>query len=123
MRSAIVSTRPYRAGTRRVHDLLLHALRSFRLNQPEYEWTALATAFYATNARGWHSREGQFIDFNQLAGRLMRQDQPQGVCYGQHRIYTLTMLLRIDDQMRNLEHQPDWLPIPLEVPSMNIFAA
>lgn len=93
-------------GPGRVQDLLLHALRSFRLNQQEYEWTTLATAFYLNNAAGWHSREGQFIDFNQLADRLMRQDQPQGVCYGQHRIYTLTMLLRIDQQMRNQEHQP-----------------
>ena len=29
----------------------------------------------------------------------MRQEQPLGVCYGQHRLYTLAMILRIESQM------------------------
>ncbi|TWU06073.1 hypothetical protein [Stieleria varia] len=87
-------------GVADVRGLLENALLGFRLNQREYEWTTLATAFYATNGRHWFTTEGQRVDFNVLAKRIMRQSQPQGVCYGQHRLYTLTILLRIDDQMR-----------------------
>ena len=87
--------------TGNVGDLLNHAVFTFRLNQREYEWTILALAFYASNGDAWQTAEQQILDFNRLADRLMRQRQPQGVCYGQHRLYTLTMLLRIDDQMQN----------------------
>ena len=80
-------------------DLLKHASRTFSLNQREYEWTALALAFYATNGQPWFTTEGQQIDFDALAARIMRQQQPEGVCYGQHRLYTLTLMLRIDSQM------------------------
>ncbi|MCA9264924.1 MAG: hypothetical protein KDA60_13785 [Planctomycetales bacterium] len=87
-------------GKARVGDILHHALVTFRLNQREYEWTTLAAAMYAVDGSAWVTREGQQIDFDALARRIMRQAQPEGVCYGQHRLYTLTMLLRIDDQMQ-----------------------
>ncbi|MDM4017210.1 hypothetical protein [Roseiconus lacunae] len=88
-------------GIGTVRDVLAYGLNQFCVNQREYEWTALATAFYATSGAGWYTCEGQEIDFNTFADRLMRQEQPEGVCYGQHRLYTLTMLLRIDDQMQS----------------------
>ena len=88
-------------GVGTVHDLLVNSLMSFRLNQKEYEWTALSAAFFVRDGSAWYSREGQRIDFNQFAKRIMRQRQPQGVCYGQHRLYALTVLLRIDEQMRS----------------------
>jgi hypothetical protein len=81
-------------------DLIEHATNSFRLNQKEYEWTTLALAFYAADAQPWVTQEGQEVDFNRLAKRLMRQLQPQGVCYGQHRVYTLVVLLRINEQIK-----------------------
>lgn len=87
-------------GPGTIRDLLQHGLLSFQLNQHEYEWTALATALYATSDADWRTLEGELVDFNRLAERLMRQEQPLGVCYGQHRLYTLAMFLRIDEQMR-----------------------
>ena len=83
-----------------VGELLQNALRSFSLNQREYEWTVLALAFYVTDGGDWASFEGQNLNFDMLAKRMMRQQQPQGVCYGQHRLYSLTMLIRIDQQIR-----------------------
>ena len=87
-------------GEDQVGSILNHALENLRINQREYEWTALSAAFYAQNGRPWYSADGQAIDVNVLSKRIMRQTQPQGVCYGQHRLYTLTMLLRIDDLMK-----------------------
>ncbi len=89
------------SGNDQVAGILQNAVRNFRLNQREYEWTVLAAAFYAQDGSPWYTVEGQEVDFNVMAKRIMRQTQPLGVCYGQHRLYTLTMLLRIDDQTQN----------------------
>ncbi|QDT12342.1 hypothetical protein [Planctomycetes bacterium K23_9] len=88
-------------GKDQVAGILQNAIRNFRVNQREYEWTALAAAFYAQDGRPWYTVEGQEVDFNVMAKRIMRQTQPLGVCYGQHRLYTLTMLLRIDEQIQD----------------------
>lgn len=84
----------------RLIDMVRDGVMNFSLNQREYEWTTLALAYYAANDSPWYSPEGQEITYNYLAKRIMRETQPDGVCYGQHRLYTLTMLLRIDQQMR-----------------------
>lgn len=86
---------PERRGT--VRDLLDQTLASFQLNQHEYEWTALVFALYARDGSPWYTDEGERIDFNRLADRLMRQPYIHGVCFGNHRLFTLTMLLRLDD--------------------------
>ena len=95
----------------KVDGQLIHMVRdgvmNFSLNQREYEWTTLALAFYAANNSPWYSPEGQQITYDYLAKRIMRETQPDGVCYGQHRLYTLTILLRIDDQMRAQTQNPD----------------
>ncbi|MFK7768965.1 MAG: hypothetical protein AB8B55_17215 [Mariniblastus sp.] len=82
-----------------MRDLIRYGVNSFSLNQREYEWTTVMLAFYSADAKPWFTQEGQEINFDRLATRIMRQQQPQGVCYGQHRLYTLTMMLRIDEQM------------------------
>lgn len=82
-----------------MRDLLVGALRDFRLNQQEYEWTTIAAAAFAADDAAWVSREGERITFDQLAQRLMRQQWVQGVCYGNHRLFTLAALLRLDDQV------------------------
>ena len=87
-----------RQGPRTMEALLNRALGDFRLNQREYEWTTLALVLYAEDGQPWVSCEGQEIHFDRLARRLMRQEQPQGVCYGQHRLYTLTVLLRAHEE-------------------------
>jgi hypothetical protein len=84
----------------RLIDMVRDGVMNFSLNQREYEWTTLALAFYAADNSPWYSPEGQQISYDYLAKRIMRETQPDGVCYGQHRLYTLTILLRIDQQMR-----------------------
>lgn len=85
-------------GAASMRDLVNHTFRSFRLNQKEYEWTAVAWALYAPRRSEWYTSDRQQITFERLAIRMMRQQQPQGVCYGQHRLYSLTLMLRVDEQ-------------------------
>ena len=87
------------SGEFRVRDILENALREFSLNQPEYEWTTLSLALYAPSNEPWVSSEGQRISFDLLADRIMRQSLSQGVCYGQHRLYSLVMMVRIQDEI------------------------
>ena len=84
-------------GTTSVDSIFRGALRSFQLNQQEYEWTTLALILHAQDAETWYSNEGQQISFDLLADRIMRQSYSQGVCYGNHRLYTLAILLRADE--------------------------
>ncbi|MCA9245658.1 MAG: hypothetical protein KDA42_01055 [Planctomycetales bacterium] len=85
------------AGAKQFRDMVEQALRDFSLNQFEYEWSALTFALYLESNQPWMSKEGQWIDFDRIADRLMREEAPLGVCYGNHRLYTLTAFLRVDD--------------------------
>ena len=51
--------------------------------------------------RSWVTSEGQQVDFDMLARRIMREKMPQGVCFGNHRLYTLAIMLRIDEKPEN----------------------
>ncbi len=73
------------------------AIRDFSLNQVEYEWSTMAFALFTPPVNRWYSSEGQEITYDRLARRIMRQELPQGVCFGNHRLYTLVILLRIDE--------------------------
>ncbi len=84
-------------GTITYQDMLLDSMESFQLNQVEYEWSALTYASFFPHAKQWFSSEGQQITFDRLADRLMREPLHRGVCYGNHRLYTLAAMLRIDD--------------------------
>jgi len=86
---------PTRATTYRA--LLEQSLRDFSLNQHEYEWSALTYALFLPHVDGWRTSEGQWITFDALAGRLMREEWPRGVCFGNHRLFTLTVFLRVDE--------------------------
>jgi hypothetical protein len=77
-------------------------LRDFSLNQVEYEWSAMTFAMFLPPANSWQTKEGQEMNFDRIADRIMRQDQPQGVCFGNHRLYSLVVLLRVDDEERIL---------------------
>ena len=78
--------------------LLEQSLRDFSLNQTEYEWSALAYSLYLPPTTRWTSSEGQEVTFDRIARRIMRQAAGQGVCYGNHRLHALTVLLRVDEQ-------------------------
>lgn len=88
----------FERGEGNVSQLLRQAAKDFSLNQIEYEWSTLAFALYRPNQTEWFTTENQRISFDRLARRIMRQDLPQGVCYGNHRLYTLTALLRLHAQ-------------------------
>ncbi|PHS12717.1 MAG: hypothetical protein COA78_07985 [Blastopirellula sp.] len=90
-------------GSAKVEDLLVQSMRSFLVNQKEYEWTTVAAALYATGSTSWTSSEGERVTFDVLAKRIMRQPWAQGVCYGNHRLYSLALLLQIDDQITLFE--------------------
>ncbi len=77
--------------------MLEYSLRQFSLNQLEYEWSVAAYAMYLPPVTAWRSGEGQELTFDRLAVRLMREQLPRGVCLGNHRLYTLVLLLRVDD--------------------------
>lgn len=87
-------------GNAAYRDLLKQALLSFRLNQQEYEWTTLALALYAPTTETWVTREGQEVSFDRLADRIIREPLNKGVCFGNHRLYTLAILLRVDEQQQ-----------------------
>lgn len=74
----------------------------FRLNQAEYEWSVLVFLHYYAHLKHWYTGEGQRVTWDLLADRLMRQRLAQGVCYGNHRLYTLAILLRVDDTKKLL---------------------
>lgn len=78
--------------------MIQEALKSFSLNQVEYEWSALVFALYLDHPQSWVTTEGQRVDFDALSERIMRQQPTKGVCYGNHRLHALVMLLRVDEQ-------------------------
>jgi hypothetical protein len=86
------------SGQSTLRALLDRSVATFHLNQTEYEWSVLSFALYARDGRPWFTSEGDQIDFNRMAKRIMRQRLEQGVCFGNHRLFTLAMLLRIDQQ-------------------------
>lgn len=93
-------TTPSRQTTYRA--LVEQALSDFSLNQIEYEWTAMTLALLMPGTSRFISREGQEISFDRLADRIMREALPQGVCFANHRIYALVLLVRVDERERIL---------------------
>jgi hypothetical protein len=85
-------------GDTTLTTLIRASLANFSLNQGEYEWSTLIQALCLQDLSGWTTSEGQRIDFNRLSERLMRQRLKQGVCFGNHRLYTLAALLQIDER-------------------------
>lgn len=81
-----------------VRAIMEQALRDFSLNQFEYEWSALVFALHVKSPGRWVTKDGQEIDFDMIADRIMRQELPQGVCRGMHRMHALVMLLRVNEQ-------------------------
>lgn len=85
------------SGEYELRDVFNESLRKFSLNQTEYEWSTLAYLHYIPHVKTWYTTEGQKITWERLADRLMRQRLAQGVCFGNHRLHALAMLLRVDE--------------------------
>ncbi|MEX1229137.1 MAG: hypothetical protein WEB58_02780 [Planctomycetaceae bacterium] len=92
-------------GETRVRALLDQSLYEFSVNQLEYEWSILAYALYLPNTTHWVTQEGQKMSFDRMAERLLRQKLTQGVCFGNHRLFTLAMLVRVDERSRILSDE------------------
>ncbi len=72
------------------------AFREFSLNQVEYEWSTLVFLHYLPHVPSWFTTEGQRVTWDLLAERLMRERLAHGVCYGQHRLHALALMLQAD---------------------------
>ncbi len=83
-----------------MEQILSEALRDFRLDERETEWSAMAFGLYLApqGTASWHNGQGRRITFDMLAERLMRKHRKKGVCLGTHRVYSLMALLRLDEE-------------------------
>lgn len=83
---------------RTIYDVLQEALRDFKLDEAETEWSALAFGLWLPPVKSWRTSSGRELSFDLLAERLIRGDQKYGVCSGTHRVYSLMVLLRLHDE-------------------------
>lgn len=81
-----------------IETVLREALRDFRLDEREAEWTAMAFGLWLPPTNEWIGAGGRRYSFDLLAHRLMRGECETGVCVGTHRVYSLVLLMRLDDQ-------------------------
>lgn len=83
-----------------MNDLVQQALYDFRLDERETEWSAMAFGFWLapSGVKTWHLRDGRKMSFDILAHRLIRGQKQLGVCSGTHRVYSMAVLLRLDDE-------------------------
>lgn len=86
-------------------DVLQESLRDFRLDERETEWTAMAFGFWIAPTKQWTGGDGRQYSFDLLATRLMRGQKQLGVCAGTHRVYSLAVLLRLDDEFKILSSE------------------
>ncbi|MEZ6064975.1 MAG: hypothetical protein R3B90_04550 [Planctomycetaceae bacterium] len=81
-----------------IETVLRESLRDFRLDERETEWTAMAFGLWLAPEHQWTGSGGRHYSFDLLARRLMRGECETGVCVGTHRVYSLVLLTRLDDQ-------------------------
>ena len=80
-------------------DVLRQALRDFRYDERETEWSVMAFGLWlAPTAKSWRLADGREMSFDLLAQRLLRGHKKMGTCGGTHRLYSLMVLLRLDEQ-------------------------
>lgn len=80
-----------------LNDVLQEAIRDFRPDERETEWSTMAFALWLPPVKSWQSR-GRTVTFDMLAERLMRGQLEKGVCVGTHRVYSLMLLWRLDQE-------------------------
>lgn len=85
-----------------INDVIQEALRDFRLDERETEWTVMAFGLWIPPTREWVGSGGRRYSFDLLAKRLLRGHKQNGVCSGTHRVYSLMLLIQLDDDYRLL---------------------
>lgn len=81
-----------------INDVLQEALRDFRLDERETEWSAMAFGLWLPPRKEWTNAAGRRLSFDLLARRQIRGHKRFGVCNGTHRVYSLMVLIRLDDE-------------------------
>lgn len=81
-----------------IDDALQQALRDFHADERETEWSALAFGLWLPPQKSWQNAEGRQMSFDMLAQRLLRGALRFGVCSGTHRVYSMMLLVRLDDE-------------------------
>ncbi|MBW3543711.1 MAG: hypothetical protein KY476_25955 [Planctomycetes bacterium] len=82
-----------------MNDVLQEALRDFRLDERETEWSVLGFGLWlAPETTHWTTSDGRTVSFDLLARRLMRGWKEYGVCSGTHRVYSLMALWRLNER-------------------------
>jgi hypothetical protein len=81
-----------------LNDVLQEALRDFRPDERETEWSTMAFALWLPPTKSWQTKAGRTVTFEMLAERLMRGQKEIGVCVGTHRVYSLMLLWRLDQE-------------------------
>ena len=79
-------------------DVLRQALRDFRYDERETEWSVMAFGLWLPPTKSWRLNDGREMSFDMLAQRLLRGHKKMGTCGGTHRLYSLMVLLRLDEQ-------------------------
>ena len=82
--------------------VIQEALRDFRLDERETEWTAMAFGLWIPETREWIGAGGRRYSYDLLVHRLLRGHQQLGVCNGTHRVYSLMLLVRLDEEYNML---------------------
>jgi hypothetical protein len=107
--AGVVLDRPVYTPARRttLREIFAEALRDFRLDERETEWSTMAFASFLAPQKtaAWRNSQGRYISFDMLATRLLRSHKKKGVCLGIHRVYSLMMLVRLDDEYGQLISQ------------------
>ncbi len=81
-----------------INDVLQQSLKDFNLDEREVEWSAMAFGLWLPPVKSWTTSDGRQLSFDSIANRLIRGHQRFGVCSGTHRVYSLMLLLRIDEE-------------------------
>ncbi|MDA1013279.1 MAG: hypothetical protein O3A00_02375 [Planctomycetota bacterium] len=91
-----------------IDDVIQEALRDFKLDEREVEWSVMAFGFWLVSdedgktVRTWKTNTGRELSFDLLAKRLIRGHKQYGVCTGTHRVYSAMVLIRLDDTYKIL---------------------
>lgn len=91
-----------------LRHILDEALRDFRVDGVEPEWSVLSFALWLgqDGISEWYSGSGRKVGFDMLVDRMVREAMQHGVCLGTHRVYTLAALLRIHEMREETLLQP-----------------
>lgn len=81
-----------------IGDVLQRSLRDFRVDERETEWSAMGFGLWIVPVKEWQTTDGRHVSFDMLAQRLLRGTNRMGVCHGTHRLYSMMLLVRLDDE-------------------------